>query len=74
MEQLKLDRDTRKDMYEKVKGMTDVAAELKKYQETVIKNKKYTILVLADKNKVDMKYLESLGKVQELSLEEVFGY
>jgi predicted Zn-dependent peptidase len=74
LEQLKLDRDTRKDMYEKVKGMTDVAAELKKYQETVIKNKKYTILVLADKNKVDMKYLESLGKVQELSLEEVFGY
>lgn len=39
-----------------------------------IKNKKFAYCILGDKNSIDFKVLESLGKVKELSLKEVFGY
>jgi hypothetical protein len=39
-----------------------------------IKDRKYTILVLGDKKRLDMTYLNSLGQFEELSLEQVFGY
>jgi predicted Zn-dependent peptidase len=66
------DYDSRKDVYEKVKDMnlTDVTA----FQEKYIKNRSYTYCILGDIKDMDMTYLNSLGKVQELSLEEIFGY
>ena len=38
-----------------------------------MKNRKYTYLVLGDKDKIDRKFLESLGTVEEFTIEEIFG-
>jgi ABC-type transport system involved in cytochrome c biogenesis ATPase subunit len=51
-----------------------ITNELKAFQVKNIKDRKYTILVLGDKKRLDMTYLNSLGQFEELSLEQVFGY
>jgi len=51
-----------------------ITNELKTFQAKNIKDRKYTILVLGDKKRLDMTYLNSLGQFEELSLEQVFGY
>lgn len=67
-----LDYDIRKDIYGQVPSLT--LNDVINFQEENVKNRNYAILILGDKNKVDMKALEKFGKVKELSLEEVFGY
>jgi len=67
-----LDYDIRKDIYEQVPALT--LTNIKKFQMENLKNRNYAILVLGDKDKIDMKVLEKYGKVKSLSLEEVFGY
>jgi len=37
-------------------------------------NKAYRYIILGDEKELDMKYLEGLGTIKRLSLEEVFGY
>ena len=39
-----------------------------------VKNKPRTYIVLGHKDQVDIKALEKYGKVETLSLEEIFGY
>lgn len=65
-------RDIRKDIYEQLPSleMQDLLAFFDQY----IKAKKYTILVLGDKEKLDIAALQNFGSVKELSLEEIFGY
>ena len=67
-----IDYDNRKDIYEKMKTVT--FDDFKKFYESTIKGREFTYLVIADKSKIDMKALSALGTVQELTLEEVFGY
>ena len=66
------DYDVRKDVYEKMKTVS--VDELKAFQTKYVKGRDYTILVLGDKTKVNMEFLKTLGTIEELSLEEVFGY
>ena len=66
-----LDYDIRREVYERMQTVTP--EELRQFQEEKIKNRNYTYLVLGSKDNVDMEYLKSLGKVRELTLEEVFG-
>lgn len=66
------DHDIRKDVYEK--AMTMTMDDLQKFQNENVKGSKYTILVLGDKNKLDIKTLEKYGPVKYLTLEEIFGY
>ncbi len=73
-----IDFDVRKNMYESLKKYNgDVAAakaDLLKFHAAKIKDRKYTILILSDKKRIDIDYLKSLGKYEELTLEQVFGY
>jgi len=69
---LGLNYDIRKDVFTKVQSMT--IADVKAFQEKNIKGKKYTILVLGNKNSLDMKTLEMYGPVKILTLEDIFGY
>lgn len=64
--------DIRKDVFEQAPKMT--FNDLKKFDETFLKNKKFNILVLGDVEKLDKKALESYGPITELKLEDVFGY
>ncbi|HET6243931.1 MAG: insulinase family protein [Bacteroidetes bacterium] len=69
---LGIDYDIRKDIYTKTLTMT--LNDVENFQKEQIKNKKYTLLVLGNKDKLDMKTLEKYGKVKFLTLEEIFGY
>jgi len=70
--------DVRKNVYEKFKKFQGnpkaLVEEMKKFHAEKIKGRSYTILVLSDKSKIDVEYLKTLGKFEELTLEQVYGY
>lgn len=69
---LGLDYDVRKEIYEKISGLklSDIAEFQKKY----ISNNHYVILVLGDTKLLDMSTLGKYGKVEVLTLKDIFGY
>ncbi len=67
-----VENDIRQAQYEVIKSAS--VDDLKEFQQKYVKGRAYTILVLGDRSKVSFEYLQSLGAVKELSLEEVFGY
>lgn len=71
-QKLGLDHDIRKDIYDKAQTLT--LEDIQKFQADNIKDSKYTILVLGDKNKLDIETLQKYGTVKYLTLEEIFGY
>ena len=66
------DRDLDRDLYEAMQNAS--LDDLLAFQQENVRNRNYTILVLGSKENVSMDYLQSLGPVTELTLEEVFGY
>lgn len=71
-QKLGLDHDMRKDIFDKASGFT--MSDIKKFADENIKDSKYTILVLGDKDKLDIETLKKYGTVKFLTLEEIFGY
>lgn len=71
------DRDVREDLYQHVSQLsTDKAATvaaIKKFHAEKVKGRNYTYLVLGDKDKVDMEFLKTLGKVEVYTIDEIFG-
>ncbi|MEM6966708.1 MAG: insulinase family protein [Bacteroidota bacterium] len=66
------ERDLREDIYNRIKTVTP--AELKAFQEKYVKGRNYVICVLGNKENVDLEYLKTLGEVEELTKEQIFGY
>jgi predicted Zn-dependent peptidase len=66
------DYDIRKDIFSKISGYK--FDDIKKFHENNIKNRNYNILVLGNKNNLDIKILEKYGPIQYLSLSDIFGY
>ena len=64
--------DIRKAIYDSVSTMS--FTDIQNFQQTYIKGKPRVILIIGSKDKIDFKSLSKYGAVQELSLEEVFGY
>lgn len=64
--------DMRKDVFANVPAMK--FENIKAFQQAHFKDKKYNIMVLGNKNTLDIKALEGYGKVTYLKLEDVFGY
>jgi len=71
-EKLGLDYDYRKDVYTMLSDFKDQS--LLDFQKKYIQNRKYKHLILGNKSKLDMQFLQSIGKVEEISLEKLFGY
>lgn len=69
---LGVDHDLRKDIYSKVPDLT--IDDVKKFHERSFANRKFSVLVLGDINKLDMGALKKYGDVKILSLKDVFGY
>lgn len=67
-----IDYDIRKDVYENAKKCT--LEDVNKFFEKHVKGKTYDILIVGNKSKIDFNHLKNYGKVQELTLEEVFNY
>jgi predicted Zn-dependent peptidase len=59
-------------LYEKVQQMT--LADVKAFQQEWIKSRPYTFCILGDEKELDMKFLRTLGPIERLSQEEIFGY
>jgi predicted Zn-dependent peptidase len=66
--------DPRKDLYEKVQQFT--LQDVVDFQNKVIKDRKYVIGILGSEKDLDMKALNpaKYGKVERVSLEDIFGY
>ena len=48
--------------------------DLMRFQQQHVQGRHYTYLVLGDRDRIDFKELERIGPVQELTLEQLFGY
>jgi len=55
-----------------VQGMT--LDDVKAIQQKWVRGRKFTYGILGDTKDIDVKYLETLGPVRKVSLEEIFGY
>lgn len=67
-----METDMNKVIYPKLESMT--FDQLQTFFDNQIKDKTYTYVVIGKKSEMDMSALEKLGPVQELTLEEIFGY
>ena len=72
MEDLNLDYDINKYLFEKIQDIT--LEDVKAFQQQTIKGRPCFYGILGDENDVDFKVLESYGPVTRLSLETLFGY
>lgn len=64
--------DNRKEIYEAMKKLQ--FNDIQKLHNAEFANKPYTYCVVGNPAKLDMKVLESAGKVKQLQLKEIFGY
>lgn len=71
-ERFGLKHDIRKDVFEKVTTMT--FDDVKAFQDSKIKNKPSTFLILGKKDLLDIKTLEKYGTIKYLTMKEIFGY
>lgn len=61
-----------REIYEKVQGLK--LEGVKQTQKEWVKNRCYNYAILGDVKDLDMNYLKTLGEVEIVSLEEIFGY
>lgn len=64
--------DIRKNIYSRIPNMS--FADLQEFHTKEISHKPYTYCIVAGEGKLDEAKMQSLGKIQTLSLEELFGY
>lgn len=69
---LGIEYDIRKDVYHYVHS-ADLEGFSKFFDEN-IKGSKYSVLIMGNKAQLDADVLKQLGSVQELTLEDIFGY
>ena len=67
-----IDHDLNADIYEATKKMT--LDDLANFSKQNVAGRKYKYLVLGDERELDMKKLESLGTVNRLTIDEIFGF
>ena len=71
-EMLGFNRNLRKDIYEAVEQMQ--VKDLLQFQQEYVKNRAFTFVVLGNKERVDLGYLAQFGPLEEVSMEQIFGY
>lgn len=71
-QKLGLNEDIRKHIYDNVSSLT--FEDIKNFHNNNVKDSKYTIMVLGNRDKLDMETLQKYGKVEFLTLDDIFGY
>jgi len=66
------DHDIRRDVFQEVPSLT--FADISAFEQSYMKDKKFSILVVGNTKKLDLPALESYGKVTFLTLQDIFGY
>jgi len=64
--------DSRKDTYDYIK--TAKQDDLVNFFESKIKGNTYTLMIMGNKEDLDLESLKKYGAITEISLEELFGY
>lgn len=67
-----MDHDYREEMYNTIKDMT--MEDLKEFFNNNIKGQDYNVMVIGNKEDVDMQSLSKLGEVEELDIDYLFNY
>jgi predicted Zn-dependent peptidase len=71
-EKLGIHHDLKKDVFEKIPGIG--LDELKKFHQTYVKGKKYTLVMIGKRDKINFDALRKFGKITELKADEVFPF
>ena len=50
------------------------ATTLSNFHQQYVKGRAFNMVVLGDRKQVNLDYLANFGEVQELKMEEIFGY
>lgn len=66
------DYDRRKDLYEVIPTLT--LKDIVDFQQNYVKGLPYTYCILGDIRNIDQKALKSIGNIEILSTEDIFGY
>ncbi|MDZ4839461.1 MAG: insulinase family protein [Bacteroidota bacterium] len=69
---LGVDHDLRKDIYNNLDAMT--FEDLRVFHHKYFSDKKYNLLVVGNKDKLDMNYLSTLGTVKYINIDDLYGY
>jgi predicted Zn-dependent peptidase len=69
---LGLREEMRPAIYEGAKRLS--MQDIRRFFDNQIKNRKWTLCVIGDRSRIDMEALKRFGPVQEVSLEQIFGY
>lgn len=72
LKKLGVDYDLRKDIYKEIEKLS--LAGLTNFYDSQMKPMKYNTAIIGKKENLDMYALNKIGKFQEVSLEEIFGY
>ncbi len=72
LKKLGVSHDIRRDMYEQISALD--LERLTAFYNRYVKNVGYNTAILGRKDLIDFELLSSLGKVEELTLEELFGF
>ncbi len=72
LKKLGVDYDLRKDIYKEVEKLS--LTDLTNFYDSQMKPMKYNTAIIGKKENLDMDALNKIGKFQEVSLEEIFGY
>jgi len=67
-----IDNDNREQMYNTIKNMT--LTDLSTFFNNNIKGEKYNVLVIGNKNDVDLNALKKLGNLKEMDIDYLFNY
>jgi zinc protease len=67
-----IDYDNREEMYHQIQNMT--MDDVSNFFDENVKGKNYSVSVIGNKNDLDMKALEKLGKIHELGVDYLFNY
>ncbi len=67
-----LDYDLDRIIYDSIQNIT--LNDVKEFQQKYIKGRKYNYMILGDWNDLDTEYIKSLGEVEKVSQEDIFGY
>ena len=71
-QELGIENDIRQMVYNRVGDIT--LEELSLFQRANIANENYVVLVLGDKNKLDLEVLKQYGEIEYLDMKTIFGY
>jgi zinc protease len=72
LQKLGIDNDNREVMYNTIKAMT--MEDLKEFFNRNIKGESYNVMVIGNKDDLDVKALQKLGKIKELEVDYLFNY